>query len=274
MKRLVALIALIAWTCLGSVVGAQEREIKITRWYPSPVPGEVDRLTVEGLDPTKPASESEDQLRIDIHQKGVTRSARILNVTALEGPNRDGVVRPFQSILFTVPSGLAEGMSFLVLSYRGRQSGNYGLLIASRPHAPKILKGTAGAMAGQTIEIRVQSHVNATLNLRLERGKDIDVLMTPLIDPDVQGSEIFVMFKQASSTWTAPARVVNNAAAYQTGAAANRPSAPGYGARISVPADLAPGPAEMEVRVRANGVTSDPTVETVTIVDPDNPDNS
>src|SRR5262249_5323368 len=65
------------------------------------------------------------------------------------------------------------------------------------------------------------------------------------------------------------ARVISHAKVFHTEQTGHYSySTPSFGAGFAVPSDLALGPAEMEVRIRANGVVGDPTTELVSIVDP------
>src|SRR5262249_51476616 len=70
--------------CIRPVAGSQETPIRITSVLShSIVSGEMVEVMVEGMDPERAASESEDQLQVQIVQEGISRSARIRNVAGV-----------------------------------------------------------------------------------------------------------------------------------------------------------------------------------------------
>src|SRR5262249_22805322 len=160
------------------VAGSQETPIRITSVLShSIVSGEMVEVMVEGMDPERAASESEDQLQVQIVQEGISRSARIRNVAGVVVPDKSVGQRPVQMILCTMPRGLTEGEAMVFVSYRGQKSSPFKLEVASRPSPPSITKVITVGSPSERVDVERLRKLQAATTLRLERGKDFELRM-------------------------------------------------------------------------------------------------
>jgi len=106
----------------------------------------------------------------------------------------------------------------------------------------------------------------ARSEIRLERGHDTEILVQPLIDPEVPGSGVQVVLKQGNLTKTVNAQVTRKEAAESTGNTVTFGPAR-YVITVRAPEELELGPAHLEARLSVNGQVSEPGSADVLITD-------
>jgi hypothetical protein len=176
-------------------------------------------------------------------------------------------MQSFQSVNFVVPRGLHPGDAELTLFYRGQRGNAIGLAIVEKPLPPRV--GSVSVMTINTSSLPPPgpSIQGNNLGWRLERGATARLSVNPLTDPDDPNSAVVVRFKQGELYYDAQTRVIN-----QPFRVENRNRGVGFfPARdfleVDVPAALAMGPVEVEVRLRANGQVGEATKLNATITD-------
>ena len=245
--------------------------------YDKAVPGQILGLRVEGLQvgPSPVMMETGD-FKIEVVQDGVPLEAKVRTATPTMTFRRFSETvqdteperKFFQTVKFVVPRGLHPGASELRLSYRNQWSNTVTLNIVDQPMPPVIGTMSVLTMGGVNPD-RVPGikPVGNDLGWRLERGATTRVTIEPLVDPEDAASAILVRFKQGDAFYDAVTRVTNRPFNVQ-----NRSKSVSFmpsrdELELDVPATLAMGPAEAEIRVKANGQTSDPVTLKVTITD-------
>ncbi|PYS23508.1 MAG: hypothetical protein DMF72_08905 [Acidobacteria bacterium] len=238
------LIAL-APSVLVAQVEASFRVVKIQP-FDKAVPGEILELRVEGLGGGPPAKLlPPEDFQVEVSQDGATQQARLRGVlpTLSREPNSDGTpgeMKPFQSVSFVVPHGLHPGAAQVVLVYKDKRG---------TPSAPP---------AGTRI---------TDMGWRFERDSKVQLYLKPLVDPDDPGAAVLIKFKQSNQTYDATARVIYEPQRTERTARGVAFLPPRDFLQIEIPPALAMGPADMEIRLRANGAESDPISVKVQISD-------
>lgn len=263
--------------------GQESRTFQVTGVVPydKAVAGQIMELTVAGFQggAASPILPVED-FRLVISQDGVSQDAKIRTVTSTlrsDFGRNDGTkpvartdllkLRPFQSVRFVVPQGLHPGAAELTLSYQGKNGNSIGLTIVRDPLRPVVSTVSVMTMnASSTLPLDTRLQGN-DLRWKLERGSMAQVSVNPLVDPDDPKCAILVRFKQGENHYDAQTRVMNEPFRVE-----NRNSDFGvFAARdvleVDVPAALTMGPAEVEIRVRANGHEGEPTLLRAMITD-------
>ncbi len=244
--------------------------------YDKAVPGQVMGIHVEGLQ-AGPAAVllAVEDFKIEVVQDGVTLAAKVrtvtptMTITRSENAEESEPRREFyQNVKFVVPRGLHTGTAELRLSYRGRWSNTVTFTVLEKPMVPVV-----GTMSVLTIGGIAPNRAPGTkptgndLGWRLERGATVRAMVEPLVDPEDPSSAILVRFKQAGTYYDAVTRVTNQPFNVEN----RRQSVRFLPARdeleLDVPGALAMGPAEVEIRLKANGQTGDPVTLAVTITD-------
>ncbi|HEX8286118.1 MAG TPA: hypothetical protein VF588_22350 [Pyrinomonadaceae bacterium] len=275
--------ALFALALLAQSAAAQsEPALRIAEIGPASgaAPGQIVELRVEGFAERFITPPPGDALRVLVTQDGSTRTARARTASPVivrEGPPAVGAgssvgMKMFQGVTFAVPKGLRAGEAEVVVSYKGRRSAPFKLNVLERPGRPVV--GSTGVvtiapaslpppLAAGTVATR------ATLGLKFERGaKGVELHVRPLSDPDDAEAGVAVRFKQGGAVYEANARVVHREGGrenMQGGAFRLSPARDVL--EIDVPEMLAPGEAELEVTLRAAGMTGDPALVPVTVTD-------
>lgn len=244
--------------------------------YDKAVPGQILGLRVEGLQVGPPPMMMETaDFKIEIVQDGVTLEAKVRTVTPTMTFTRSETIeetepeRKFlQTVKFVVPRGLHPGESELRLSFRNQWSNSVNLTILDQPMRPVVGTMSVLTMGGVTPEsVPGTKPVGNDLGWRLERAATTRINIEPLVDPEDAASAIIVRFKQGDALYDAVTRVTSRPFNVQNrrGSVSFLPSRDEL--ELDVPAALAMGPAEAEIRVKANGKTSNPVTVKVTITD-------
>ncbi|HEY5885562.1 MAG TPA: hypothetical protein VIT88_12795 [Pyrinomonadaceae bacterium] len=279
MKCVVRLIAigalLLATSPLASSQDAPPFRIDSIKPHDKAVPGQIMGLYVEGLQggPSPVMLPAED-FEVEVIQDGVTVEAKVRTVApvitmGIRSPDGPEPQRQFyQNVRFVVPKGLHTGLAELRLSYRNRWSNAVTLTILDKPLLPAIGTTSVMTIGGITPDRAPGARpTGKDLGLRLERGATARLMVDPLVDPGDSSSAILVRFKQAGTHYDAVTRVTNQPfnVVNRTRSVAFMPARDEL--EVDVPAALAMGPAEIEIRVKANGQTSDPVTLGVAITD-------
>ncbi|MBV9924675.1 MAG: hypothetical protein JOZ96_06490 [Acidobacteria bacterium] len=272
--KLAALSSLLVLLC---VLGARAQggdEMRVTSVFPSErvVPGQIVELRVEGMAEELLAPPADGSLRVTLKQDGATKAAAVR--TAVPGMFRmkasgaaaPGEMKSMHSIGFAVPKGLHVGEAELVISLRGLKSAPFKLEVVERPQRPvvaltSILSITPAAVTPGAAPQRP--------GLKFERGaKGVELRVMPLADPEDADAGVTVRFKQGGTFYDAAARVVHH-----DGERGRLPrggfhwTSPRDVLEVDVPELLAPGEAEVEVALRANGLTGEAAVVPAVITD-------
>ena len=280
MKRIATflLFAMVLSIC-GVAVVAQQSSFRVTRIspYDRGVAGQILSLEVEGLEGGAwPLILQTRDFSLTVSQDGISQEAKIRSVNAtLKSEPRprtsDAPVErkmiPYQTVGFIVPAGLHPGKAELILTYKGQRGNAIGLDILEKPMAPIV-----GSVAVMTITssalppppAKIQGN---DLGWRLERGTSAQVQVQPLTDPDDPNAVVVVRFKQNDTYYDAQTRVTN-----QPQSVEQQGRRVGFfpardALEVDVPAELSAGPAEVEIRIRANGKESEPSRVKATITD-------
>jgi hypothetical protein len=248
--------------------------------YDKAVPGQIMELLVEGLEGgAAPLMLPPEDFKLTVSQDGVSQNAKIRTVTSTykadprlkNESNGNGAgpmqMRNFQSVSFVVPQGLHTGDVELMLAYRGKHANSISMTIVEKPLRPAV--GTVAVITvrpGSMPAPGMKPQGN-DMGWRLERGATASLFVNPLTDPDDPASAILIRFKQGDTYYDAQTRVTN-----QPFQVDNRKRAVGFFTardilEVDVPAALTMGPAEVEIRVRANGQESEAVTLKATITD-------
>jgi hypothetical protein len=260
-------------TAGATQAAAAAKEVSVREIFPSAgaFPGELAEVRLAGVEPS--AAESlKSEIEISIVQDGVAFKARVdsarpevipvglkdsknLKLEDFNSARRE----LFHAVAFAVPHGLKEGRCSVSVSYRGKEIGVVSLTIGARPARPwitnMVVVTTGGSMAKAPV-------------LKFQRGKEAQIHISPLIDPQDAESSVIVTFEQANSVRQTTARVSYQDMKFNDEPGGSSFSDARYVVKVKVPGDLALGEAQMSVQVRAGGQLSDPATTPVTIIDP------
>lgn len=250
------------------------------------VPGQIVELRVEGLGERRIAPAETAELRVQLTQDGSTQTAPVRTASSVFVREREpapGAAAPadsaaagmkaYQAISFVLPRGLHAGEAEVVVSYRNRRSAPARLLIMERP--PRPIVGGAGIITMSPASMpppppRLGRGAKApAMGLKFERGaKGAALHVRPLTDPEDPQSAVLVRFKQGGTFFDAEARVVRHEKKTQTLPNGGFRMTPARDVlEVNVPELLAPGEAEIEVRLRAAGQEGEAVLVPVTITD-------
>ena len=274
--RLIAIGALLLGTSpLARSQDAPPFRIDSIKPHDKAVPGQIMGLHVEGLQGgPSPVMLPVEDFKVEVVQDGITLDAKVRTVTpvitsGLRTPDGAEPQRQFyQNVRFVVPKGLHSGVAELKLSYRNRWSNTATLTILDKPMLPTIGTTSVMTIGGITPDRAPGAKpTGKDLGLRLERGATARLMVDPLVDPADPSSAILVRFKQGGTHYDAVTRVTNQPfnVVSRTRSVAFMPARDEL--EVDVPAALAMGPAEVEIRVKANGQTGDPVTLVVAITD-------
>lgn len=287
MSKTARLIALVLLAGLCNTPGlAQQGDIHLVGASSNKqaMPGQLVQVYVEGVRLRPMPPPPLDQFEVFVTQDDVTRTARVREVgvvstskPAADSPATDNVTPatdPMASatlrtvLTFTVPTGLHEGEATAVLAYRGRRSDAYTFNVVSHPPTPHVfVPFMTGAMSSRLPrkmpdDLKEKSKQAA----RLERGQSAMLLVSPLADPEAVDVAVLVTFKQEHFQREVTAEIISHEPV-EVGDNSIRLGAQRYEVRVQTPADLGIGPAEIEARLRVNGMVSDPGKTSVQITD-------
>ena len=271
--KLVALASLFLLLCAPAALAQPAGGFRISSVFPYDrvVPGQIVELRVENLGEQLLGPPPGDALRILVTQDGATKSLSAR--TALPGMVRDtapgsdtpGELKPMHSISFAVPKGLHVGEAEVVVSLRGRKSPPFRLNVVERPQRPLVALTSIVSIAPAAVAPQSPQRVGA----KFERGaKGVEMRVLPLADPEDAEAAVVVRFKQGGTFYDAPARVVHHA-----GESRRLPNggfsqmSPRDVLEVDVPELLATGEAELEVSLRAGGLTGEAATVPVVITD-------
>ena len=276
MKYRALLTCAISLLLIGYAVKAIENveRIRISRILPydKGVPGQILEMHVEGLgDVDRNRLLSASAFRISIDQDGVKQpaSARTVLPTLKRETKADGTAGEFvriQSVTFGVPQGLHPGQVELRVSYGDQTSEPVALTILERPLRP-VIASLPIITVGPPNQLNAPKAPVGDMGWRFERDSKAELRVSPLIDPDVPGSAILVRFKQAGAWFDADAKVIHRSTTTEQFEGGFRVLPARDSLEISVPAGLSMGPADLEVKERANGQEGDAILLKVQIVD-------
>lgn len=278
LKTLVLVLLAVLLTSLGPATLSAQTELSVhiskIMPYNKAVPGQILELYVDGLGAAANVTMlPPEDFQIEVTQDGVKQQLRprVVSPTMMRETATDGMggeLKRLQNISFVVPQGLHPGEADVVLSYRGRQSNTEKLLIVDRPMRPVV--GTVSIITINPASLPAPPRPGTPvkdLGWRLERDSKAEVHLRPLVDPDDPNSAVLIRFKQGDTYTDAFARVVHQARKTEQLDRGVRFLPARDSLEVDVPAALTMGPAEMEIRVRANGQTSDPVLLKVQIAD-------
>jgi virulence-associated protein VagC len=176
-------------------------------------------------------------------------------------------MRSYQTVSFVVPKGLHPGAAQVVVSFKGQRGNSIGLEIIEKPLRP-LVGGMSVITVGGIPPNRTSGKIEGNdFGWRLERGTTAKIHVNPLVDPDDPNSAVLVTFKQGGNDYEAVTRITSTAAKVET-----RTRGVGFlpareELEVDVPAALTLGKAEVEIRLKVNGLVSDPVKMTATITD-------
>lgn len=251
--------------------------------YGRVAPGQILELRVEGFGERLISPPPGDALRILLTQDGSTRAVRARTaspafISAGLRPNGDApaagppAMKAYQAVTFAVPRGLRAGEAEVVIAYRGRRSAPFKLNIVERPLRPVVGSAPIKTISPASLPApprRGDAASRSRLGLKFERGaKRVEMHVRPLTDPEDAEAGVLVRFKQGGTYFDADARVVHREGGRENMSNGGFRLTPARDVlEIDVPELLAPGEAEMEVRLRAAGQTGDEALVPVTITD-------
>jgi hypothetical protein len=176
-------------------------------------------------------------------------------------------MHPYQAVAFVVPSGLHSGPAEVIASFRGQRGNPIGMEIVEKPLRPLVgttsVLSVGGIPPGRTPE----KLAGNDLGWKLERGATTRVFVNPLVDPDDPNSAILIRFKQGGAAYDAVTRIKSTSPHIESAGRAVGYMPAREELEVDVPAALAPGKAEVEVRVKANGQVSEAVNLTAMITD-------
>jgi hypothetical protein len=287
--RLVGLI-LIVGLC-GALALAQQSGIRINgaSWNGQATPGQLVQVFVDGVRVRAMPPPPLDDFEVFVSQDGVTRPARVREVGVVvlpkpadESPSTSkkapaGAPAAAESddllqrtlLTFTVPVDLHVGDATATLAYRGQRSDAYAFKVNTQPPTPHVYLpfSTATMSSRPPTKAPDNPKERAAQASRLERGQPAVIFVTPLIDPEVTDAAVLVTFKQANYQREVLADIVTHEPVEVSGERSMRLSAKRYEVRVQTPADLGVGPAELEVRLRVNGVVGEAGRTSVQVTD-------
>ena len=269
MKFILLFASLMVLACLGPIptLGQSESTLRIAEIirYDTAVPGQIVELRVEGLGVAPEVKFLPQDFQIAITQDGVKQQIKVREVrlSRMVETNPDGTfaMKPFQSVSFVVPKGLNPGEVALALSFRKKHSNTVKLTIVDRPLRPSV------ATLVNVSDGLPAAPASGDLGLSLERQSKVEIVMTPLTDPDDANSSVLIRFKQGDAVFEETTRVVHKPERTRPmdGGVAFLPEQDVI--EVDIPAALTIGPAEMQILVRTDGQTGEPATLKVQITD-------
>lgn len=267
--KLVALASLLLLLCAPAGFAQSAGGLRVSSVFPYDrvVPGQIVEVLVENVGEQLLGPPPGDALRILLTQDGATRTATAR--TANPGMVRDmapGEPRPLHAISFAVPRGLRVGEAGLVVSFRGRKSPPFRLNVVERPQRPLVALTSIVSVAPAAVT--PQSPQQRMVPKFERSAKGVEMRVMPLADPEDAEAAVVVRFRQGGTFHDAAARVVHRPGESR--------SLPGGGLsqmsprdvlEVDVPEMLAAGEAEIEVSLRAGGLTGEAAVAPVVITD-------
>jgi hypothetical protein len=242
------------------------------------VPGQMLDVFVRGIiwQPGPPIPF--DRFQVLVTQDGVTRHAKVRSAAfglmnprvQLKSPSSPAEkipdiseqlagAKPYQVVTFTAPLDLHEGDAVVVVNYRERLTNGFTFKVVNRLPAPRIGVGIEVAMTSSEVTPPNPDDVKqgAKRGLRLERGRDAELSVHPLLDPEIPESGVVVTFKQGSLTKDVNAKVVRRGGTESDGSTVI--FAPvRYQVVVHAPEELELGAAHIEVRLKLRGQLSEP----------------
>ena len=233
-------------------------EIQITGVMP-PNPalrGQMLDVRFEVANSAVPANSSGLLLDAKIVQGEHRLPARVHAISPMLGSSPQGQTSETQSfsLLITLPAGLNAGPAELVISHE-QSKASYKLELAYAPSRPYL--GRLSYSLGPEKSAQPPAKGEPTV---LEIGQENEIPVLPLTDPEDKEAAVVVTFKQ-QVTREVVARIA------RTGEGSGYWSSRPYRALVRVPDDLSSGPASLEIRIRANGLVSEPSTDVVTLMD-------
>jgi hypothetical protein len=274
--------ALITYTLLLILVGhaattAQNADrVRISRIspYDKGVPGQILELHVEGLAGGANATMLPlEDFQIEVTQDGVKQTirARVVSPTMTRETNPDGTVgemKRLQNVSFVVPQGLHSGEVEVRVSYKDQQSDAVRLTIVERPLRPVVASVPVITINPENLTAAPSPGSRVTdLGWRFERDSKSELHVSPLVDPDDPNSAVLLRFKQGVAWFDGAARVVHRPRKTEQLDRGVRFLPARDVLEFNVPAGLSMGPAEIEIKERANGQESEAVLLKVQIVD-------
>ena len=278
--RLSSFPVLLVILVIAITVRSQQFNVAGIKPYDKAVPGQVMDALIEGLgSDAAPIVFPATDFSVEVLQDGVAQPAkiRITKFTMIREANaatsnRNTVdfsgmkMRAYQSVSFVVPKGLHPGAAEVVVSFRGQRGNSIGLEIIEKPLRPVV--GGMSVIAVGGMPDRTPGRIEGNdFGWRLERGTTAKIHVNPLVDPEDPNSAVLITFKQGGNDYEAVTRLTSTAAKVET-----RSRGVGFlpareELEVDVPAALTLGKAEVEIRLKANGLVSDPVKMTATITD-------
>jgi hypothetical protein len=228
-----------------------------------------------------------DRFQILVTQDGVIREAKVrsaalglMNPRVLLKPPSSPAekipdiseqlagAKPYQVVTFTVPLDLHQGDAGVVVKYRERRSNEFKFKVANRLPTPRIGVGLEVVRTSSQLTPPNPDDVkqSAKRGLRIERGRDAEISVHPLLDPEIPDSGVVVTFKQGSFTRDVNAKVFRRGGTESDGSTVI--FAPvRYQVIVHAPDELELGAAHIEVRLKLRGQLSEPGSAEVLITD-------
>jgi hypothetical protein len=266
------LIVILGQAIVLAQTGSSFRVSKILP-YDKAVPGQIMELQVEGLGGGPPVKLlPPEDFRVEVTQDGVKQQVRprLVLPTMSRTRNSDGTMgemTPFQNVSFVVPHGLHPGDVQVALLYESRQSNVMTLTIVDRPLRPVIAGPAVMTMSPSSLIPPPPGTRISDMGWRFERDSKIQLHLKPLADPDDPGAAILIHFKQGDAVYDATARVLHQSQRVERTGKSVAFLPPRDFLEVEIPPGLTMGPADMEIRLRANGAESDPMTIKVQIAD-------
>jgi hypothetical protein len=273
LKFLIPVLLILIGQSLGHAQPNPSFSVVKIQPFDKAVPGQIFELQVDGLSGAAQVKLlPPEDFQVEVIQDGVKQSARVRMIlpTASRTFKDDGStaeMKRFQNVTFVVPHGLHPGPAQAVLSYKGETTNPISFTIVARPLRPVI----GGPAIITTSPLSLPAPAPGTrvtdLGWRFERDSKIQLHLKPLVDPDDPASAILIRFRQGNEYYDAPARVVHESERTERSSRGVAFLPPREYLQVEVPAALQMGPADVEIKVRANGAESDPIVLKVQITD-------
>lgn len=279
--RLSAKVLVMMCLLAGVTANAQKKEIKINKLLTetTAVSGQLMELKLEGIADETMLAIPADKFEVLVTQNGVTQPTKVHSTTVymiqewalakkqasadgaaatpVDNKESAGQMKFYQAVLFTVPQKLGQGEASIVVKYRGRPSDEFKVNLVSQPPTPKILVYLKTATTTSTIPPQSPNvERNKVPRLTFERGRETQLDIMPLIDPETPDSAVLVTFRQGSASYDTTAKVKRVEGVEPSGG--NIMFVPlRYDVTVKTPEQLTAGPVQVEVRLRANGHTSE-----------------
>lgn len=251
------------------------------------VPGQMIEVFVAGISSQVGPPVPLERFQVLVTQDGVSHQAKVRSAALglmnpqvqLKSPSSPASkipdigeqlagAKPYQVVTFTVPLDLHEGDATVVVKYRDRRSNEFGFKVVNRLPVPRIGVGIEVAMTSSQPTPPHPDDIkqSAKRGLRLERGRDVEISVHPLIDPEVPDSGVVVTFRQGNLTKDVNAKVIRRGGTESDGTTTI--FAPvRYQVTAHAPEELDLGAARIEVRLMLRGQLSEPAFAEVLITD-------